>query len=447
MLLNGYGEYEPSLDEFSRNTGRLGEADAASVCPFLLPELNEDELAKQRFAEWCDFDARIGYHHATFAGHALEGEFRSQGTSGGLGTWIAAELLSLGHIDGVIHVKPVQDRSQEDPLFAYQVSRSVEEIREGAKTRYHVVEMSQVMTEVRSTPGRYLFFGVPCMCKAVRRLQEFDSIISERIAFVVSLVCGHLKSLNWTLSLAWGSGIPPENLLDFQYRTKGPGIPARSYVFRAIARNPEQPVVQRNAATVVGGKYNAGAMMPSACDYCDDVVGETADLTIGDAWLPRFDVNDGGTNLLIVRNPALREVLQSAAESERISIEAISATEAGDSQAGGFRHRREGLSYRLAREAAAGNWTPEKRVKPGQYRVSRLRRRIYDVRSLVATKSREAFRRALDAGEYTLYVEAMQPILKKLRRLQIRSAFLRGGWKRIQRLFLRVTTQLRRKAQ
>ena len=50
-------------------------------------------------------------------------------------------------------------------------------------------------------------------------------------------------------------------------------------------------------------------MMPNACNYCDDVVGETSDITIGDAWLPKFDTNKGGTNLLIIRNKQIYDII------------------------------------------------------------------------------------------------------------------------------------------
>jgi len=436
MRLNAYGEYEPALE--SQPPQAVKKPDACKACPFLAPEMNEDSLAEPLFASDGKHDERIGYHHAIFGGYVREGDFRAAGTSGGMGTWIGVELMRRGEIDGIIHVKPAQKReSQTDPFFRYAISRSEAQAREGAKTRYHAVEISRVMREVRESEGRYLFVGLPCMCKAVRRLQRLDPVLRERIVCVLSLVCGHLKSVNWTLSLGWGAGIHPSNIEAFQYRTKGPGIPARAYVFTATKKDPPGEGHQQNSAAVVGGKFNAGAMMLNACDYCDDVVGETADITIGDAWLPRYDVDPGGTNLIIARTKKMAGILAAAREEERIHLEPITAKEAGDSQAGGFRHRREGLSYRLAKARKEGRWTPEKRVEPGAFPVSGLRKRIYDMRAKCAAVSREAFRQALDSDDYGIYERRMQPLFKKLRSMEVRSSFLRAAWGRAHRMIRR----------
>ncbi|MCQ8105931.1 Coenzyme F420 hydrogenase/dehydrogenase, beta subunit C-terminal domain [Methylomonas sp. SURF-2] len=434
MHLNSYGEFNPDLDRIKDGNAHL-RPELPSVCPFLSPELNEDVLARPLFESDCNFDSQIGFYHSIYAGFVKEGSYRENGTSGGMGTWLGAELLRLGEIDGVIHVKPVNERSDGEPYFAYAISRSVEEVNTGAKTRYHVVEISEVMNIVRESPGRYLFIGVPCFSKAVRRLQRVDPLIAERIKYVASLICGHLKSVHWTLSLAWGAGIHPNDLAAFQYRTKGPDIPARAYVFTATPKN-DSPLI-KNSASVVGGKFNAGALMLNACDYCDDVVGETADITIGDAWISKYEVDSGGTNLLIIRNSHISQIVANAQNDGRLFLNQVLAEEAAQSQSGGFRHRREGLSYRLEKAKAEGRWTPEKRVKPGDFDISRARKNIYDARIQVAKISRQAFKDSLVANNYDVYLNKMEPLVKKLRFMELRNSFFRSLINRITRIVLK----------
>ncbi|HFD32819.1 MAG TPA: coenzyme F420 hydrogenase [Gammaproteobacteria bacterium] len=432
MALNSFGEYNPDFSIVDKDKGGLyPDVDIIKTCPFLAPELNEDELSRPLFEKDCELDSRIGYYHSTYAGYAKESNYRSNGTSGGMGTWIGAELLKQGLIDAVIHVKPIGNRVDGDPYFKYAISDSLDDIMQGAKTRYHVVEISEVMSVVRERPGKYLFLGLPCLSKAVRRLQLIDGVIADRIEYVASLVCGHLKSVHWTLSLAWGAGIHPTNLKAFQYRSKGKDIPARAYVFRATSNKIGQDVIQKNSAEVVGGKFNAGALSLYACDYCDDVVGETADITIGDAWIPRFDVDSGGTNLLIIRNSKLDKILRTAEKEGRIWLSKITADEAGDSQSGGFRQRREGLSYRL--EKHKDTWVPIKRIKPGSFKISSTRRKIYDKRTSIALMSRDIFKKALDANDYSIYKNSMEAEFKNLRSLEIRSSLFRSIWGRVKR--------------
>lgn len=430
MTINSFGEYEPSLPLV-----QLGDrsSPAAQVCPFLNPDENETVIGKRLFGDDGTFHGGIGWNLRCFGGHVVEGDFRKNGTSGGMGTWLPNEMLRLNKIDAVIHVRQCDRQSTDEPYYRYAVSRTHGDILKGSKTKYHVVELSEVMSEVRSTPGRYLFTGVPCMCKAVRRLQQVDPVLRDRIVYVVSLVCGHLKSIHWTQSLAWSHGVHPDALGSLQYRTKTPDAPARAYIFTAQDKTSSESIV-RNSATVPGGKYNAGALSLRACDYCDDVVGETADVSIGDAWLPRFEIDDDGNNLLIVRRRDLLDVIDQAKAEGRIKLTEISADEATDSQSGGFRQRREGLSYRLAKLSANGIAGPIKRVNEGDFKISRLRRKVYDQRMQVAVRSRELFRAALDEDSFAIYSDGMKPLLKRLRRLEVQSIFFRASKNKLSRI-------------
>jgi coenzyme F420-reducing hydrogenase beta subunit len=420
MKLNKYGEYQPNLTE-SDGSEDLTEAGLGLVCPSLSPNLNEDYIGEGLYSSVARYDENLGYNIQSYAGYVKEGTFRSKGTSGGMGTWILAELLKQGFIDGVIHVKAAVRSTASDPYYIYGISTTSDEIQNNSKTRYHVVEFSKVLAQALTQGGRYAFVGVPCMVKALRRLQLKDQKIANAVPFAVALVCGHLKSVNWSNSLAWGAGVDPKKATHIQYRTKGPNIPARAYVFQATDQN--NITHQKDSADVVGGKFNAGALMLPACEFCDDVVGETSDLTIGDAWLPRFESDSQGTNLLVVRNPEINKILNAAFGDDRISIIPLSNEEAANSQSGGFRQRREGLSYRLQRESDAGRILPIKRVQPSEYSVSNERKKIYDLRTAVTLKSREIFVQALKENDYTFYVEGLDKEVTSLRRMEIRSSF------------------------
>lgn len=412
MGIDAHGFYRPTLPEDHDQTC------AESSCPFLVPELNEDALADRFLPQTAHRNHKIGKHTQVFAAHVAEADFRRRGSSGGIGSWLPAELLRLGKIDGVIHARRVERKEGLDPFFRYGISRNEEEIRKAAHSHYHVVELSEVLKEVAATPGRYMFVGIPCMVKAMRRAQLQSPELRERIAYSMALICGHLKSIHWAVSLGWGVGIAPEDLEAIEFRVKSEGIPAKAYYFGARKKGDVDYSVH-DSADIVGGKFNLGAMMPDACNYCDDVVGETADLTIGDAWLPRFAFDWRGKNMVVSRSFELDEVISNAAGEGRIVIDDMTAAEAADAQAGGFRQRREGLAYRLAKAKHERSWTPTKRDLPDMTQPGPLRARIYDLRMRIATESREAFRRALDIGDFGIYVSRMQKQLVALRRLEL----------------------------
>ncbi|CAM4144416.1 Coenzyme F420 hydrogenase/dehydrogenase, beta subunit C-terminal domain [Zobellia nedashkovskayae] len=419
MNINEYGEYVPDLGSIEKKDAQTIER-AEFVCPSLNPDYNENVLANTFLGSDNGNKSQfIGPYQNVYGGFVTEADYRNRGTSGGFGTYIGAALFENGMIDGVIHVKESQRTDASDPFFKYGLSTSLEEIQNGARTKYHVIELSEILNLIQEKPGKYLLIGVPCMIKAIRRIQLKDAFVKESIKYTLALVCGHLKSVNWTLSLAWGKGITPEKATKFKYRTKGEGIPARAYVFTAYSDAQE---IVEDSANVIGGKFNQGALMLEACDFCDDVVGETADITVGDAWLPQFEIDAQGTNMLIIRNKEINELLQKCIKEEKVNLVNLTEDDAKYAQAGGFRQRREGLSYRLQKKDKLNKWRPEKRIKANSHTLSPLRKTIYTMRSEVTKVSRESFLKALDKNDYSIYQKRMRITLKRLRLLEVASS-------------------------
>ncbi|MBG47380.1 MAG: hypothetical protein CML05_03720 [Pseudozobellia sp.] len=419
MSLNEYGEYVPDLQSIEKKDAQT-IAKAEFVCPSLNPNYNENVLANTFLgSDNKNKSEYIGPYQNVYAGFVTEADYRNRGTSGGFGTYIGASLFKNGMIDGVIHVKESLRTEASDPFFKYGLSTSLEEIQNGARTKYHVIELSEVLNLIKEKPGKYLLIGVPCMIKAIRRIQLSDDFVKESIKYTLALVCGHLKSVNWTLSLAWGKGIAPEKATKFKYRTKGEGIPARAYVFTAYSDAKE---IVEDSGNVIGGKFNQGALMLEACDFCDDVVGETADVTVGDAWLPQFEIDAQGTNMLIIRNTEINDLLKKCIAEDKVNLIDLSEKDAIYAQAGGFRQRREGLSFRLHKKDKLNKWRPEKRVTANSVKLTPLRKTIYTMRSDVTKVSRNSFHSALVKNDYSIYQRRMKITLKKLRMLEIASS-------------------------
>lgn len=412
MQIDQNGFYQPQL-------GSAADEDSlAMACPFLKPDWNEDRLADRFLPHALEHDYRLGKYSALHAAHVVEADFRAKGSSGGMGSWLGVELLKKGLVDGVIHARPVGRDSLEAPFFRYGISRTISEIREAAHSHYHVVEISKVLEEVEEEDGRFLFVGVPCMVKALRRAQILRPELVNRVPYAMGLVCGHLKSIHWAMSLGWGAGVPPEDQEAITFRVKSESTPAKAYYFSIKSRKSDRETVHDSAA-VTGGKFNLGAMMPDACNFCDDVFAETADITIGDAWLPQFLLDPQGKNMIVSRNPDLDRVLSEAVAEGRLKLDQLTQNEAAFAQAGGLRQRREGLRYRLERARRQGKWVPEKRNLPDMQMPSLLRARIYDMRCRISDSSRNAFRAALDARDFGVYETAMRRSFRALRRLEL----------------------------
>jgi coenzyme F420-reducing hydrogenase beta subunit len=395
------GKYQTTLESGESDDERI-----LSVCPFSNEALNEDQIGKFLFGNSpsIQHDAYLGYYLKNFAGAVSEDAYREKGSSGGFGSWLAVTLLEEHLVDYVIHVRPVDNSSL---LFAYTISSSQEEIRKGAKSKYYPVELSKVLDVVRNTPGKYLLIGVPCFIKAVRLLSKQELIFNERILFTLGLVCGHLKTDRFAKAIGWELGIHPEDLESIDFRVKLPEATANSYGVSVKGKDIEQEVVSPMKDILVRN-WGHGLFRYSACDYCDDVLAETADITIGDAWLPEYVKDGRGTNIVIVRNLKILSLLEK--QQQKLSIEEISAQKVYESQAGGFRHRREGLSYRLYLKEQRYEWYPKKRVTPNKD-IPKKRKKIYEQRMNFMLRANEAYEKALVMNDYSVFRNDIKPMI------------------------------------
>jgi len=374
----------------------------AQQCPFSPAAPNEDQLAAERFAGAPTADARIGPFEAAYVGHVAESGFRANASSGGLTSWVAAELLATGAVDGVAHVAPTDPASGRH--FAYRISRSVEELNAGAKSRYYPVELSQVLAEIRQRPGRYAIIGIPCFIKAIHLLRRVDPLIRERVTHTLGLFCGHMKSAAMIESFAWQLGTELGRVQAIDYRIKDETRPAnwyRAHLDLAGGGNAEQDWWH-----LADGDWGAGFLQNPACDWCDDVVGETADVSFGDAWVEPYSSDGRGTNVVIVRSRALHEMIERARAEGRLALERVDADFVVRTQAAGLRHRRDGLAYRLTWRRGI---VPRKRVQPSTDLPVR-RKLVYRLRYAIARMSHPMLRlaRALHLpGIYTVWARSV----------------------------------------
>ena len=437
MVQNKFGMYTANI-----TSNNLGEDKyiASKVCPFSDESKTENELGEINFPDSNNWNEYLGNFKTTYAGHVKEGEYRSSGSSGGFTTWILQELLREDLIDFVVHVRPRRKtESSSSSLFHYTISSNYEELREGAKSHYHTVELSGVLQQIKDTPGRYAVVGIPCFIKSIRLLQIEDEDLRSRIKFCIGLFCGHLKSPAFAQLFAWQCGVQPASLTKMDFRVKQPGKVATEYAIEATGEVSNGEVcVSQPTSMLFGSNWGHGLFKPKACDFCDDVVGETSDVSIGDAWLPEYEHDSHGTNAIIVRNDALDDLISKARNSGRLKLDDISPDRVMISQAGGFRHKRQGLAYRLQLEDTKREWRPKKRVQPSANSLSSKQKRIQRLRISLSALSHTAFKDALDNNNLQLFFEKVLPLSQQLDRLT-RPSFLTRVRLKLHRAYRKLT--------
>ncbi|WP_078543579.1 Coenzyme F420 hydrogenase/dehydrogenase, beta subunit C-terminal domain [Litchfieldia alkalitelluris] len=410
MKIDGDGKYRAFLNEGDQTEKVKGNA--LAVCPFSNDSKNETDIGKAVFGDSNDtsFNEFTGFYIKNYAGYVKEGEFRKRGSSGGMGNWIAAQLLNANLVDGIIHVKSAHG-TDNNMLFEYQISYNENELSKGAKSKYYPIEMSKIIKFVTENEGRYALIGIPCYIKSIRLLADQNELIKERIKYSIGLVCGHLKSDMFAKSMGWEMGIEPDKLTSIDFRKKLVDRPANDYGVEVQGEKDGQEVVLSSPTNeLYTTNWGHGLFKYNACEFCDDVLAETADVTIGDAWLPKYSKDSMGTNIIVVRNPVIQKILEEN-KASTIHIEEISPEKVYQSQAGGFRHRRDGLSYRLYLKDKNNEWRPNKRVEPSHKHTSK-RKNIYKKRTFLSQESFKAYKLAEKEEDFAAFIKYMDPIIK-----------------------------------
>lgn len=411
MRMNTRGEYEYiGLCDSARKHAR----DFLLVSAFGGASETEDKIAERRFgASDVSNDPIVGVYRGLYAGHVLEGDFRTNGSSGGMASWVLSELIRTRRVDGVIHI--VRSRAS-DRLFEYRISHSVEEVEAGAKSRYYPGQLADVLRAVYESGGRYALTAIPSFAYEVRLLQQAVPEFDTCIPYVIGLVCGHQKTANYAAQLAWRVGIEPGNLEDIDFRSKDASASATKYLME-MRGTVDNDCVTRHArqGEILGSDWGHGLFKSNFSDFTEDAFNETADIVLGDAWLPRYVNDSAGTNIVIVRNAELDILIREAREQGRLSLDDCSVEDMLNSQAALVKQSVRELPARFRDITSAGGYAPKPRRSDDIDSVSFARRRVQRSRLILSRLSHDAWAAAIERGDLHVFDNILAAELRRYR--------------------------------
>lgn len=328
-----------------------------TVCPFdpknatTVSDLTETYIKDK---ESLVFNESIGYYASLYAGHSVE--FRESSSSGGVGTWVVSELFKAGLIDYAISVKTIDDA--RDSHFAYQIISKLDDVKTISKTKYYPTSLAGIFDYVVANQGNYVLTGLPCFLKSVRLFQNTNIVVKDRIKFLIGITCGGLKSRFFTEYLAWKLDIMPTYIVNPEYRVKTFAKTAGDYSFSV---NKDLKLESIKMSTI-GDTWGNGSFKANACDYCDDIFAELADISVGDAWIDPYIQDKGGANIIIVRSKLIDNIVKKGIINSQLTLVNESEDRIISTQKANFSHRREGLQYRLQWQYNKGLEIKGKRV-------------------------------------------------------------------------------------
>jgi len=382
MRFNEYGEYRPYLMGECIDCGLC-----SAVCPFIDGNANEDELGKILFEKTPGMKHTVetGYYLDGFVGYVAQPRLRWNGASGAVATWLLERLLREKVVDAVLCVSPNDD---PDMLFRYTICASADDVRKCSRSCYYPVTTQEALSFVAENEGRYAIVGLPCVCKAIRLAQQKLPRFRDRIKYAVGLVCGQTKSKGFVEYVCALGGGDPHRLSKVEFRVKDISRPASDFGLRFMCRAENG---SRREGTVfwtqgMNRAWSDRYFTPNACNFCDDVFAECADVVFMDAWLPEYREDPRGHSLVLTRDNRVNELFEREVGHpqetviRRLGVESVIRSQMGVlcSKRGGMRDRMsllrdKGLPVPVKRWNAAALFRPLGmwRLNAAQYRMSR----------------------------------------------------------------------------
>jgi len=334
------------------------ECECIHVCPFnpnpSCKVRTEDEISDLFLQGSISSHPRIGKFINLYAGYA--DAFRNTSSSGGMATYLFKALIDRKVVD---HIVIVKSSDQPGVYYEYDILSSEADIIQSSETKYFPVNLSDVISRIEKNEGTYAIIGVPCFIKALRLAQEYNRLLNRRLVFMIGIVCGGVKSSFFTDFMLQKAGISKNDCTRPEYRIKDPSSTAHDYSFGGYDRSKNKHLSVKVRS--VGDMWGTGLFKANSCDLCDDVMAELADISLGDAWLPPFNEDGKGNNIIITRTALAEKIITEGIQKNELKLSTISLDKMIQSQKGSFKHRQDAIQFRAKRIQKIVEKVPPKR--------------------------------------------------------------------------------------
>lgn len=355
------------------------------ACPFNNHEINQDDIASSLFSKIQDMkhNTYTGYYLNCYAGFQKDTEKRLKSASGGLATSFLSSLIEKNVVDRVAAVGIFENNGR---MFDFKILSNFEDIYKCAGSAYYPVEISRVLKEIikEKEELNYAIIALPCVTYALRLAMEKIPKLKKKIKTIASLTCGQLQNCFCTELLALESGINVNELSIMNFRQKSEKNSAIDYMQVAFDKNGNIGTPHSNQELPFH-LWHYQYFKQNACNFCDDIFGEVADVTFMDAWLPEYIQDYRGTSLIIARTPLTLELLENSPE---CTLKEISANRVIESQIGVINKKRTLIKGRLYKSEISNSFYPEKRVKP-DFKVYNDNKEFIDLTTEIQDLSKE----------------------------------------------------------
>jgi len=284
-----------------------------NICPANGYKINS--ISKKLFDKKSEYDYRIGRYLNIVAVKSCSNKLLEKASSGSIMTALSMYLLDNKIVQGI--AATIFTYNYDKVIPTTRIFTSSSDLLRTQGSKYMPVPALMVLDEIINFEGKVAFIGTPCQIAGLRLIQDNNPLLKEKIILTIGNFCGGFKDLRELNRLRTIAKMRKENIIHFQYR--GDGQPGKMLFQSKSGKKWERSYTRYGGLT--------GYMKHYRCRVCIDATAELADISCGDAWLPRFLNNGGNWSVVIVRNPEIQEYLSRMESDSIIKLEKIGIEE------------------------------------------------------------------------------------------------------------------------
>ena len=260
-------------------------------------------------------DWRVGHIDRLWTGHAADPHIRRSGASGGATTAVLIHLLETGCIDAAILAKQGSPTPEQASWF---IARSREDILSCVQSVYVPVAMLDCLPDLESGK-KYAITLVPEQSAALRALQHAGHEPARQIEYVLGPYTGTALDPRAIRSLLRSNKVA-ENDSITSLKWRAGEWPGYLEILTASGREIRSKKVYYNFLIPF---YVTQTSLQSM-----DFANEFTDLSVGDAWSPKYESLGQGFSVIASRTAEMTAILSEMADRNLLTLESIEVLEA-----------------------------------------------------------------------------------------------------------------------
>ena len=264
----------------------------------------------------------IGNYINIYTGHSSDYNTRFNSSSGGMVTQLLSFMLKEKIVDGVVVIKNDKNMLEPYPIL----TNDINEVFQSKGSKYCPVPVNSILKEIMNRDGKFVVVGLPCHIQGIRKATQINKSLSNKI-ICFGLICNHSPNSDATRLLLEKFEINIDDVKKINWR--GNGWPGG--VIINMKDGKENFIPSYTAWKIL----NRPEFWSLRCTICTDTLCELADISFGDAWLPKYVSTDKiGTNIIVARTKLGDDMLNSASDNKEIELEKSSPNDLINSQKG-----------------------------------------------------------------------------------------------------------------